>query len=85
MMWDQSVQFLLEQGILDFDTVLQKFAPVERNKCLYSPSVLLSRDKKEANTHSDPLSRAIYSTFESLTISFQNFYDKECGIHVCEV
>lgn len=81
VMWEQSVKFLREEGIFDFEELLQKYAPLERNACLLSSSVVQPRASEIGMSFA--MTRFFYSTLQSVKVSVQNFYDKECGIQVC--
>lgn len=76
VMWTHSVAFLHHMGVLDFQTALQYYAPLERNPCVLLSSVF----SKGAGSKN----RNIFSSFlDSMRISIQNLYNHECGILMC--
>lgn len=73
VMWAQSVSYLAHMGVLDFETALQFYAPLERMPC-----VLLSGVFSKGAGRSQ---RGFVSNFlDSIRVSLQNIYNHECGI-----
>jgi hypothetical protein len=76
VMWTHSVAFLDHLGVLDFESVLQYYAPQERMQCVLFSSVF----SKGAGSKS----RDIISSFlDNVRINLQNVYSHECGIQLC--
>lgn len=84
VMWDQSVQFLRNEAVLDFEALLQVYAPLERGKCIYSPELIKSRDEREDSSRRGFVSKVWFTFMQQVSMSMQTMYSKECGVHECE-
>jgi len=84
-MWDNAVAYLHSQGLLDFQAVLQQYAPLERASCLFTPSVLQAAGKggKGVGDGQGQTRGFFSSALDTVKVSFQTLYDKECGVHQC--
>ena len=69
-MWADAVALLKARGVLDFDQELQRYAPSERRSCI------------KYMTHSR--GGLFGSIMDTLLLSYQGMYDKECGIWTCQ-
>ena len=68
-MWADAVALLRARGVLDFDRELQRYAPAERRSCV----------KYMAKSGG-----GLFGTLmDTLLLSYQGMYDKECGIWTC--
>ena len=76
VMWTHSIAFLDHLGVLDFESVLQYYAPQERMQCVLFSSVF----SKGAGSKSR---NVISSVLDNVRISLQNVYSHECGIQLC--
>lgn len=79
--WDSAVRYLMQKTVLDTMLLVQHYAPLERKQCLYSDSVLQSFTDKPRGY----LSSVFNDFVQMIRLSYQNFYDKECGVNACPV
>jgi len=76
VMWTHSITYLHHMGVLDFESVLQFYAPKERMPCVLLSSVF----SKGAGAKN----RGMFSgLLDSLRVSLQNIYNHECGVLLC--
>jgi hypothetical protein len=76
VMWTHSITYLHHMGVLDFESVLQFYAPKERMPCVLLSSVF----SKGAGSKN----RGMFSgLLDSLRVSLQNIYNHECGVLLC--
>jgi len=76
VMWSHSITFLHHLGVLDFESVLQYYAPKERMPCVLLSSVF---SKGAGSKKRDPFSAML----DNMRISLQNAYNHECGVLLC--
>lgn len=76
VMWTHSITFLNHMGVLDFESVLQYYAPKERKPCVLFSSVF---SKGAGSSKRDIFS----STLDNFRIYLQNIYNHECGVLLC--
>jgi hypothetical protein len=79
--WDSAVRYLMQKNVLDSVLLVQQYAPLERKQCLYSESVL----QKHTDKSRGYLSGIFSDMLQSMRLSYQSFYDKECGVNACPV
>ena len=75
-MWNQAVQYLHDSEIFDFEGFLQYLAPVERQNCLLSSTLIYIPHES--------MMKSMKNTLEYIKVSLQSLYSKECGINICE-
>lgn len=78
--WDSAVRYLMQKTVLDIVLLVQQYAPQERKQCLYSESVLQERSTESR----EYISGIFFDLLHSMRLSYQSFYDKECGINFCQ-
>lgn len=81
LMWDDSVELLAHLHILDFNLLLQYYAPSERTYCLMSTSILT---RSKHNNKTKTKTKASFAFIERMKIALQTSYDPQCGLCICE-
>ena len=76
IMWDVSLEYLYNEKIMDFNKLLQVYAPLERGNCLISKSVLSSKESTDFGV--------LNHYIDVIKVALQTSYEPQCGISICD-
>ena len=77
LMWNHLLDYLYNERIIDFNLLLQSYAPMERTKCLLSLSVLSNKNSLGFG--------AFNHYINVIKIALQSSYEPQCGISICDI
>ena len=84
VMWDLSVQYLLQLRVVDVDGWLQALAPSERRSCLLMTygNAMPDKGSRQDGGRGSGSGGAPWSS--ALMVTLQNWYDAQCGLCLCD-